>query len=80
MYLGDDGVRAMVIICDHIHFSRVNGLKTASSLLKGRGHGKTHVTLIQGINGQWEVSLSINHLWIYLTSGIIWNSSGSPGI
>ncbi len=38
MYLGDDGVKELVIICDHIHFS---------SLPKGRGCGKTHVTLIQ---------------------------------
>ncbi len=40
----------MVIICDH-----VNGLKTVSSLLKGRGCGKTHVTLIQEMNEQWKV-------------------------
>ncbi len=40
----------------------MNELTAASSLLKGRGRGKTHVTLIQEMNGQWEVSLSINHL------------------
>ncbi len=30
----------------------MNGLKTASSLLEGRGHGEAHVTLIQEMNGQ----------------------------
>ncbi len=59
MYLGDNGVKELAIICDHIHFS---GLKTASSLLKGRGHVETHVTLIQDMNGQWEDSLPINRL------------------
>ncbi len=39
---------------------RMNGLKTASSLLKGRGRGETHVTLIQEMSGQWDISLSIN--------------------
>ncbi len=32
---------------------RMNWLKTASSLLQGRGRGKTHVTLIQKMRGQW---------------------------
>ncbi len=41
LYLGNDGVKELVIICDHVHFSlRINGLKTASCLLKGRGRGK----------------------------------------
>ncbi len=61
MYLGDDGAKELVIICELVNFSH-NGLKTASSLLKGRGCGKTHVTLIQEMNSQWEVSLSINRL------------------
>ncbi len=61
MCLGDNGAKELVIICDHVHFSqRMNGLKTASSLLKGRGHGETHVTLIQEMNCQWDISLSIN--------------------
>ncbi len=38
----------------------MNGLKTASRLLKGQGRGKTHVTLIQEMNIQREVSLPIN--------------------
>ncbi len=33
---------------------RINGLKAASCLLKGRGH----VTLIQEMNAQWDISLS----------------------
>ncbi len=24
MYLGDEGVKELVIICDHVHFSRKN--------------------------------------------------------
>ncbi len=51
MYLGDDGMKELVIICDHIHFSHKNEW-TASCLLKGRGHGEIHVTLIQEMNGQ----------------------------
>ncbi len=42
----------------------MNGLKNVSSLLKGRGHGETHVTLIQEKSGQWEVLFSMNFLWI----------------
>ncbi len=41
----------------------MNGLKAASSLLKGWGRGKSHVTLIQEMNGQRAVSLYITHLW-----------------
>ncbi len=53
MYLGDVGAKELIIICDHVNFSvRMNGLKTVSSLLKGRGHGETHVTLIQEMNTQ----------------------------
>ncbi len=42
---------------------RMDGLKPASSLLKGWGRGKTHVTLIQEMNGQLEVLLSTHCLW-----------------
>ncbi len=41
----------------------MNELKTASSLLKGPSHAKTHVTLIQEMNGQWDVWHSIDQLW-----------------
>ncbi len=41
----------------------MNGLKTAASLQKGQGRGETPVTLIQGINGQLQVLVCINHLW-----------------
>ncbi len=34
----------------------MNKVKTASWLLQGRGHGETHVTLIQQMNGQWADS------------------------
>ncbi len=45
MYLGDNGAKELVTICDHVHFShRMNGLQTASSPLKGRGCGETHDT------------------------------------
>ncbi len=40
MYLGDDVGKELVIICDNVHFSCKNELKTASSLLKGRGCGE----------------------------------------
>ncbi len=41
MYLGDDGGKEFVIPCDQIiSLIRVNGLETASSLLKGRGRGE----------------------------------------
>ncbi len=64
MYLGE---KELVIICDHGHFSSknvwLNELKTSSRLLKGQSRGKTRVTLIQGMNGQREDSLSINCLW-----------------
>ncbi len=51
MNLGDDGVKELVIICDQfISPIRMNGHKTASCLLKGRGRGETHVTLIQEMN------------------------------
>ncbi len=59
MYFGDDGGKELVIICDHVHFSRENEwTKDASCFLKERGRGEIHVTLIQEMNGQWEVSLS----------------------
>ncbi len=45
---------------------RLNKIKTASSLLKRRGNGKTYVTLIQEMNSQWEVLLPINW-WSDLT-------------
>ncbi len=35
----------------------MNGLKIASSLLKGQGHDETHVTVIQEMNGQLEFLL-----------------------
>ncbi len=56
MYLADDGVKELVIICDHIHFSHKNeiGLTTASCLLKGRSQGETHVTPIQEMNGHYS--------------------------
>ncbi len=67
MYLGDDGAKELVIICVmFISPVRMNGLKTASSPLKGWSHGKTHVTLIQEINSQCDVSLSINCLCVTL--------------
>ncbi len=74
MYLSHDGVKELVIICDHVHFCYRNEMtQTASSLLKGRSCGKTHVTLIQEMNGQWDVSLSSNCLlftskWPWLTA------------
>ncbi len=38
MYLGDNRAKELVIMCDHAHFSnKQNGLKSASTLLKGRG-------------------------------------------
>ncbi len=40
----------------------MNRLKAMSSLLKGRGHDKAHMTLTQEINGQWKILLSINRL------------------
>ncbi len=40
------GERIVRILWSH-SFLPINGLKTASSLLKGRGHVETHVTLIQ---------------------------------
>ncbi len=49
--------------CDNVISPiRMNGLKTACSLLKGRGRGETHVTLIQEMNSQWEISFSVNCL------------------
>ncbi len=51
MYLGEYGAKELVIICITLNSPiRVNGLKTASGLLKGRGHDKTSVTLIQEMN------------------------------
>ncbi len=54
MYLGDDGVKELLIICDHVYLSHKNEwtyfFPRASSLLKGRGRGETHVTLIQEMN------------------------------
>ncbi len=46
-----------------ISLIRMNGFKPAFSFLKGRDRGETHVTLIQEMNSQWEVSLSIYHPW-----------------
>ncbi len=44
MYFGDDGAKELVIICDRVHFSCKNdGLRTASSFLKGRGCGKKNM-------------------------------------
>ncbi len=38
---GDDKVKELVLICDYVNFSHKNkGLKTAFSLLKGRGRGE----------------------------------------
>ncbi len=42
--LGDDGAKESVKICDRVNFE---DRKTASCLLKGQDHDKTHVTLIQ---------------------------------
>ncbi len=40
-YLGEDEVKELVIICDHLYFSRKHDwTKTASCLLKGRGRGE----------------------------------------
>ncbi len=38
LYLGDDRVKELVIICNHVHFPHKNK-GTASSFLKGRGRG-----------------------------------------
>ncbi len=53
MYLGDDGAKELVMICDHVHFSHKNG-QTQDCFYspKGRGCSETHVTLIQEMNGQ----------------------------
>ncbi len=50
----------------------MNGLKTASCLLNGRGGGETHVTLIQEMNAPWEVSLPIKCFkYDFLTSQVL---------
>ncbi len=38
MYLGDDGVKALVIICDRVHFSLKNE-KTQDCFLSPKGAG-----------------------------------------
>ncbi len=53
MYFGDDEAKALVIICDHVHFSHKN---EGTSLLKGRGRGETNVTLISVTGNERSVS------------------------
>ncbi len=51
MYLGDDEVKELVIICAHVHFSHKN--KMDSRLLSvGGAVVKHHVTVIQQMSGQ----------------------------
>ncbi len=53
VYLGDDGVKELVIICDHVHFSHKNEWTQDCFLSpKGVGPWRNHVTLIQEMNGQ----------------------------
>lgn len=47
IYLGDYGVKELVINCAHVHFSLKNG--PAASLLKGQGSAETHVKKIKQI-------------------------------
>ncbi len=71
LYLGDDRVKESVIICDHVHFScKDEWTQDYSNLLKGRAMAKNHVTLIQEMNIQWDVLLSINRLCSGLTDDI----------
>ncbi len=49
MDLSDNGVKELVIICDHAHFSHKNEW-TLDCFLSPKGAG--HVTLIQEMNGQ----------------------------
>ncbi len=64
---GDDGAKELVItVIKVISPVRMNGLKVASCLLKGRSRDETHVTLIQEMNVQWEDLLPIQPLLVKL--------------
>ncbi len=54
VYLDDDGVKELVIICDQVHFSYKNEwIKDCFVSSKGAGlQQKKHMTLIQEMNGQ----------------------------
>ncbi len=62
MYPGDNGAKELVVICDHVYFFHKNEW-TQNCFLSPKGAGpwwKTHVTLIQEMNGQWKC---VNCLW-----------------
>ncbi len=53
LYLGGDGTKELVKICDHVHFSHKNEWTQDCFLSpEGRAIAKNHVTLIQEMNTQ----------------------------
>ncbi len=69
-YIGDDEARELVIICNHFHFSSKNEWTKdcVQSPKRARQWRKNHVTLMQEMNHQCDVSLSdIKRLWIRAT-------------
>ncbi len=71
MYLDDDRVKDLVIICDHVHFSHKNE-RTKDCLLspKGAGLWQNPCDTDTGSNFQWEVLAPISHLWYYSASQV----------